>query len=766
MNYKQKQALDAFNRLLSRRRKACRDLAPPDDPIIPDDEEDYASDYYAAGTGFAPDDLEDEITEEMKQVAEENEGDIKLLFDDNSKGNDLKQKIMDAIAVRLSRRKQAFKNFTGDTQIHAPKGGVTLKGKKFTGGEFIPAEGVREKTSDSFTYKSVNRPLWMGFGNTIKQPYERIDDRTFKVEKEIPKDLCEQLELEKVQTTDAQVHAPKGGVTVKGKKFIGGQFIPSEGGYQEAYEKMKKEKPEPEEKTAKTEPAPEEKKKSKSEKEEPIVKEAVRPYEAPQEEYTDPEDEPKPKKGKKKEKVRTPEQQAKYDAMVKKKKEWRAKAVKITVGVEGKELQNDLSTCQRRRQDAIKFWKDNLDVDIENGATGDDGYSPNDLVKLVMGNDKFKNLPIMDKISLVSEMQRKQLIFAYSQTNPVKQNRKQEAALVFGADTVRGCLNNCISCYACMLAGGMSTTKFDTPVASKLTKKLILGKDDIQKDLKTWSAKMEQYKNDPKAFREVKISPEHPEGKVMLYDEAEKNVKHYQKQLKEMEIRGIDHTILRIGVVGDPATNWKHTCDEISKGLKGKPSDNILFVSKLQRIDGFDPKIIKNMHVSVDPFNSKHMDITMANVRKLKKENPDLNIVLRIRSFDSNNKELKANLKKAVDFANENDLPVLETKMRYSSTIADLLEMNKASYHQTKGSNIKANHNFLGTKGHDADTKKDFENPNNPLKANKHLECDPYLTGCQACGNCANTATKNYPWNGASYIDVQARKKELAQEKQ
>lgn len=678
MNNKQKMALRAFDRLLSRRRKACKDLAPPDDPVVPDNEEDYASDYYAAGTGFAPDPLEAEITAEMKQIAEENGGDIKLLFDDDNAGGDLKQKIMDAIAARLNRRKQAFKNFTGD----------------------------------------------------------------------------------------AQVHAPKGGVTVKGKKFIGGQFIPSEGGYQEAYEKMKKEKPAEEEQTPK-EPAPEEKKKSKSEKEEkePIVKEAVHLYEAPQEEYTDPEDEPKPKKGKKKEKVRTPEQQAKYDAMVKKKKEWRAKAVKITVGVEGKELQNDLSTCQRRRQDAIKFWKDNLDVDIDNGATGEEGYSPNDLVKLAMGNDKFKKLPIMDKISLVSEMQRKQLMFAYSQTNPVKQNRKQEAALVFGADTIRGCLNNCISCYSCMLAGGMSTTKFDTPVASKLTKKLVLGKDDIQKDLKSWTDKMNRYKDDPKAYREVKISPEHPEGKILLYDEAEKNVKHYQKQLDEMEIRGIDHTILRIGVVGDPATNWKHTCDEISKGLKGKPSDNILFVSKLQRIDGFDPNIIKNMHVSVDPFNSKHMDITMANVRKLKKENPDLNIVLRIRSFDSNNKELKANLKKAVDFANENDLPVLETKMRYSSTIADLLEMNKASYHETKGSNIKANHNFLGTKGHDASTKKEFENPDNELKANKHLECDPYLTGCQACGNCANTATKNYPWNPETYIDVLKVKKERAQNK-
>lgn len=44
----------------------------------------------------------------------------------------------------------------------------------------------------------------------------------------------------KKRMKDAVMHAPKGGVTLKGKKFIGGQFIPKEGGYQEAFLKMKK----------------------------------------------------------------------------------------------------------------------------------------------------------------------------------------------------------------------------------------------------------------------------------------------------------------------------------------------------------------------------------------------------------------------------------------------------------------------------------------------------------------------------------------------
>lgn len=43
-------------------------------------------------------------------------------------------------------------------------------------------------------------------------------------------------------TEDARARAPKGGITIKGKEFTGGEFIPTEGGYAEAFEKMKKEK--------------------------------------------------------------------------------------------------------------------------------------------------------------------------------------------------------------------------------------------------------------------------------------------------------------------------------------------------------------------------------------------------------------------------------------------------------------------------------------------------------------------------------------------
>jgi hypothetical protein len=81
--------------------------------------------------------------------------------------------------------------------------------------------------------------------------------------------------------------------------------------------------------------------------------------------------------------------------------------------------------------------------------------------------------------------------------------------------------------------------------------------------------------------------------------------------------------------------------------------------------------------------------------------------------------------------------------------VAKLMNMNLESYHETDGVNIKANHNFLSDKGYDAKTKTQKEGSNPELKANKHLECDPVLQGCQKCGNCVNTAMQKYPWNKA-----------------
>ena len=47
--------------------------------------------------------------------------------------------------------------------------------------------------------------------------------------------------FKRIFTGDEQLRAPKGGVTVKGKEFTGGEFIPSAGGYAAEYKKMQKE---------------------------------------------------------------------------------------------------------------------------------------------------------------------------------------------------------------------------------------------------------------------------------------------------------------------------------------------------------------------------------------------------------------------------------------------------------------------------------------------------------------------------------------------
>jgi len=95
--------------------------------------------------------------------------------------------------------------------------------KKFSG------EG-KEKTGDA-------APITEEELSEIKSP----EYRPLKLPEAAMTALRKKL-LRKKTTSDAQVHAPKGGVTVKGKKFIGGQFIPKEGGYQEAFLKQTQEK--------------------------------------------------------------------------------------------------------------------------------------------------------------------------------------------------------------------------------------------------------------------------------------------------------------------------------------------------------------------------------------------------------------------------------------------------------------------------------------------------------------------------------------------
>jgi len=75
-----------------------------------------------------------------------------------------------------------------------------------------------------------------------RSPYSPGQDSVEKKPSKKEVLLSIQKELKNIRSTfDAHLRAPKGGVSIKGKEFKGGEFIPSEGGYAEEYEKMKKE---------------------------------------------------------------------------------------------------------------------------------------------------------------------------------------------------------------------------------------------------------------------------------------------------------------------------------------------------------------------------------------------------------------------------------------------------------------------------------------------------------------------------------------------
>lgn len=91
-----------------------------------------------------------------------------------------------------------------------------------------------KKDKQISTEERVNRLLG-------RSPYSPGSDSAVKPSK---KEVLEsiQKELKNIRSTfDAHLRAPKGGVSINGKEFKGGEFIPSEGGYAEEYEKMQKE---------------------------------------------------------------------------------------------------------------------------------------------------------------------------------------------------------------------------------------------------------------------------------------------------------------------------------------------------------------------------------------------------------------------------------------------------------------------------------------------------------------------------------------------
>ena len=122
-----------------------------------------------------------------------------------------------------------------------------------------------KKDKQISTEERVNRLL----GRSVYSPGS--DSAVKPSKKEVLESI--QKELKNIRSTfDAHLRAPKGGVSIKGKEFKGGEFIPSEGGYAEEYEKMQKEGKSGSSEEPKEEKSPE-KKTDKKEKEEKPKKE-------------------------------------------------------------------------------------------------------------------------------------------------------------------------------------------------------------------------------------------------------------------------------------------------------------------------------------------------------------------------------------------------------------------------------------------------------------------------------------------------------------
>jgi len=256
--------------------------------------------------------------------------------------------------------------------------------------------------------------------------------------------------------------------------------------------------------------------------------------------------------------------------------------------------------------------------------------SPTKRMQELLKNEAFTQLNIFDRARIAAQFERGDRVRDYSGKFSIQHagtnNMKMADAIkigdkefrIIGADTIQGCDQMCLECYAAKMAA-ISGITHQHPILAKL-------------------------------------------GGTLRSNE-----------------------ILRVGTNGEPGKDWNHTNEQIRDMIKRSQKagndvsveKNIFFITKLLNIDGFDPEIEKNLEVSMDPIYPEHMRQTMTNILRIKSKYPDTNIVLRIRSVNSNDPAIMAIQDDAIKFANTLGLPVLETKMRFvRETSAKILDLN------------------------------------------------------------------------------------------
>ena len=261
--------------------------------------------------------------------------------------------------------------------------------------------------------------------------------------------------------------------------------------------------------------------------------------------------------------------------------------------------------------------------------------------KQLIGNPAFEALSLPDKASVIGLVERpiRELTFPEIQkltTNlkmkspaDPKTGKPRKDSFIREVDTVKGCGNNCAECFAAGLCGQHQVT-FQDPVPATI---------------------------------------------------------HPDEIIKPNEF-------IRIGVNGDPLIHGEHTAKELRSLLARSPdttaANNTFLVSKLQSLKGFDPEVMKNIEVSLDPLNPTQLQITIDNLRILKERFPEVKIQARIRSLMSRNPIIKAQMQKAIDITNELKIPTLETRLRWKrGSSAKIFELDTQFYKATKGGTLK-----------------------------------------------------------------------------
>jgi hypothetical protein len=218
------------------------------------------------------------------------------------------------------------------------------------------------------------------------------------------------------------------------------------------------------------------------------------------------------------------------------------------------------------------------------------------------------------------------------------------AGEIIDLDTSRGCIGYCPSCYS---ATGPKKLCFIDPQPVKLTGGFNKNPQGIYRVGTNGEPNFNP--NRWKAFREN-------------YIDMVKSNDFTQAQLDELIDQTYDWTYTNHQLINSNlVTPGRFDGNKYIPGGR----DQTFIITKLQSLDGFNPDLIRNLEVSIDPMMPSHFFKSLKNIETLKATHPEVNVQLRIRSAATYSDEINSLQKMAVDFANKNDLEVLETRLRF-----------------------------------------------------------------------------------------------------